>query len=243
MGLIEMSMYRVLIVDDEREAVDALARMVSVSPFADRLELVGEREGEVPTPDALGGGVDILLMDIQLGDAVPTGIELVDALISRASDVQVIYVSGYLEFAPEAYHTRHTWFLAKPVRQDALNSALERALANLDRSRRKTLLVRSGSSLVQVSPSKVLYVESDRRKVRIHEGERVVETYAKIDDVQRNLPDQFERCHKSFLVNMDCIVEVGTTDVSLVNGETIPVSQRRRRALCDRLVEYVGRMV
>lgn len=234
-------MYRVLIIDDEREVADDLARMVLASPQASRLELVSERTGEVPAPDALKGGVDIIFMDIQLGETVPTGIELVEALISRAGDVQVIYVSGYLEYAPEAYRTRHTWFLAKPVRQDALNAALERALDNLDRSRRGSLLVRSGSSLMQVVPSRILYVESDRRKVRIHERSRTIETYAKIDDIQERLPDQFVRCHKSFLVNMDCISELRVADVILVNGEEIPVSQRRRRALLDRFVEYVGR--
>lgn len=236
-------MYRVLIIDDEREVADALAQMVLASPHADRLEIVGERGGEVPAPDALKGGVDIIFMDIQLGETVPTGIELVDALISRSGDVQVIYVSGYLEYAPDAYRTRHTWLLAKPVRQESLNAALERALDNLDRSRKGSLLVRSGSSLVQVVPSKILYVESDRRKVRIHEQARTIETYAKIDDIQRRLPEQFVRCHKSFLVNMDCIAELRASDVILSNGEEIPVSQRRRRALLNRFVEYVGRML
>lgn len=236
-------MYRVLIIDDEREVADALAQMVLASPHADRLEIVGEQGGGVPAPDALKGGVDIIFMDIQLGEAVPTGIELVDALISRSGDVQVIYVSGYLEYAPDAYRTRHTWFLAKPVQQDALDAALGRALDNLDRSRRGSLLVRSGSSLVQVVPSKILYVESDRRKVRIHEQARTIETYAKIDDIQRRLPEQFVRCHKSFLVNMDCIAELRASDLVLANGEEIPVSQRRRRALLDRFVEYVGRML
>lgn len=234
-------MYRVLIIDDEREVADSLARMIASSPYGSRLEFVGERAGEVPMPGALERGVDILLMDIQLGETVPTGIELVEALISRAGDVQVIYVSGYLEYAPEAYRTRHTWFLAKPVQQEALNAALERALDNLDRSRRRSLLVRSGSSLRQVVPSQILYVESDRRKVRIHDCERIIETYAKIDDIQSKLPDQFVRCHKSFLVNMDCISELRASDVVLVNGEAVPVSQRRRRALLDRFVEYVGR--
>lgn len=236
-------MYRVLIVDDEREVADSLSRMILSSPFASRLELVGDREGMFPMPEPLGGGVDILFMDIQLGQAVPTGIDLVEALISRASDVQVIYMSSYLEYAPETYRTRHTWFLSKPIRQEELNAALERAFENLDRTRRGSLVVRSGSSLMQVAPTQVLYVESDRRKVRIHERSRVIETYSKIDEMERLLPEQFARCHKSFLVNMDCISALRTTDLVLVNGETIPVSQRRRKVLCERFVEHVRRVL
>lgn len=236
-------MYRVLIVDDEREVTDSLARMIAASPFASQLELVGERGGEGPVSDALGGGVDVLFMDIQLGESVPTGIELVEALVPHASDVQVIYMSGYLEYAPETYRTRHTWFLSKPIRQEALNAALERAVGNLDHARRGSLVVRSGSSLMQVVPSRVLYVESDRRKVRIHERGRVIETYSKIDEMERLLPDQFVRCHKSFLVNMDCISELRASDLVLANGETVPVSQRRKKALFERFVEHVGRML
>lgn len=236
-------MYRAVIVDDEREPAERLRRMVASSPFAERLEV----SVVTPSPEApleVGpGSVDLLFMDVRLGRPEGSGIDLVESLLARGGCAQVIYVSGYLEHATDVYRTPHTWFLSKPVEEGALSDALGRAIANLDDARRDALLVRTGPSLVRILPQEILYVESDRRKVRVHCRERVVETYAKMDEVEARLPRQFVRCHKSFLVNMDCISELGSFDLTLSNGETVPISQRRKRSVYDRFVEYVGRVL
>lgn len=183
---------------------------------------------------------DILFVDVKL-DHGANGIELIHRLIPAAAPVQVIYVSAYLEYAPAAYHTRHTWFLSKPVDPAELDAALTRAVAALDAERSEPLLVHQGSALVRIAPHQVRYVESDRRKVRIHERDRVIETYARISDLEARLPKQFARCHKSFLVNLAFVSELHGRELILASGERLPVSQRCRKSLADRLVAFIGR--
>lgn len=261
--------YLVAIVENDAAAAARLVRLIEASPYAERLRIMeqpvplfhlasekrihpneeddldaADREGasngvSAPVSTALP---DILFVDVRL-DHGANGIELIQRAIPPTARIQVIYVSAYLEYAPAAYHTRHTWFLSKPVDQSELNAALERAINELDAGRAEPLLVHHGSTLVRIDPHQIRYAESDRRKVRIHERDRVVEVYARISDVEEQLPDQFVRCHKSFLVNLAFVSELCGRELILTDGERLPVSQRCRKHLSECLAAFIGRLL
>lgn len=254
-----ISMYTVAIVEDDAAHAAELARMIEASPVAECLELAmawraADNVRRRPSGDAsrhpLDNGShhplsaaelpDILFVDVRLADGV-NGIDLVRRLIPSAAPVQIIYVSAYLEYAPAAYHTRHTWFLSKPVVQDELDAALARAVEALDTERAEPLLVHQGSSLIRIAPHEVRYIESDRRKVRIHEHARTVEAYARISELETQLPEQFVRCHKSFLVNLAYVMEFTGRELVLADGTHLPVSQRCRKTFAERLMAFVRR--
>lgn len=46
--------------------------------------------------------------------------------------------------------------------------------------------------------------------------------------------------HKSYLVNMACIVELRPSSVLLRSGREVPVSQRQRTSVRDSFFHYVG---
>ena len=92
-----------------------------------------------------------------------------------------------------------------------------------------------------VDPAEVEFVESERRKVRLHcvRG-GCIETYATLGQMLEMLPECFVQCHKSYLVNMACLVERPTSSVLLRQGWEVPVSQRQRTAVRDSFFHYVG---
>lgn len=234
-------MYTVAIVDDDQVQAAALAQQIRMSSYAqDIANIVLMAPGDL----ASGGlsGIDILFVGVRLGEG-PTGIDLVDSFVPRGGSVQVIYVSDHLEYALQAYRTEHTWFLAKPVEPDSLNAALARAIENLGCMQRKPILVRARGSLVQLVPQDIMYVESERRRAHIHLSGSEVVAYAKLSDLERALPPQFIRCHKSFLVNMDYISRLRARDALLTTGDVLPVSQRCRKTLQECFMRYVGRLV
>lgn len=234
-------MYSVVIVEDQIDQAASIAEMVRSSSHADTIESVDTACASDEEIEDTLAAADIVVVDVHLEHTEGNGIDLVSEAVPAGTSTQVIYITDDLECATDVYRTNHTWLLAKPVEQEELDAALERAMQNLEQVRNRPLLVRSKGSLIQIVPRRILYVESDRRKVLIHERDGVTETYAKITEVEGKLPLYFARCHKSFLVNMNYIAELRASEAVLVNGETLPVSQRCRRALRERFVDYVNR--
>ncbi len=50
--------------------------------------------------------------------------------------------------------------------------------------------------------SNVLYIESRAKKVEIHTKTNIVEAYATISELEKQLVGSFYRCHRGYLVNM-----------------------------------------
>lgn len=242
-------MYRACIIEDDRDQAEALAAMVRSSSAAGRIASVDIAEPDA-RDDAAHAGYDILLVDINFGPDVETdGIEFVRELphgsgSSGTAVPQVIYVSGYLEYAPMVYGTDHVWFLAKPVEPARLDEALGCAISRLDTARTRALaLTAAGGRTVRVDPANVTYAESRRHKTQVHvlgAGD-ALEAGGSLDRLAALLPSTFVRCHKSYLVNMDHIGEFSRDELTLSDGERVPVSQRRRKEALERFVAHVGR--
>lgn len=241
------------IVEDDPEQAAALERMVlgcsgdvvfsitcfsSVADLEDFMALKKNRLAD--GGGALDGSgvedskpdVDIVLMDIRFGGEDRTGIDAVAALFPSGCGTQVVYVTGYPDFCTEVYRTDHIYFLTKPVAPADLSAALEKALLNIERSGNGPIGISVGNRFVRLLPRKILYVESDRRKVRIHMADAtVLEAYLSLGALAGLLPASFAQCHKSFLVNMVYVSELQSDAVLLLSGELVPMSRARRRQM------------
>lgn len=241
-GACHMKMANLLILEDDRENQALLRRMVMNSPFKERLRVdaVSNAASLKAFIDS-GRKIDILMIDIALGSNSPNGIEVVRHLFPAGCGTQVIYVSGYVEFCTPVYQTEHAYFLLKPVKQRELDAALRKSLTRLNASESKPIALQHGSSVTLVPAAEIEYIESDRRKVRVHTTTgKVIEIYATLSEMMDMLPDDFAQCHKSFIVNMALIDELSASAIRMRSGEEVPISQRQRKAVRQTFFHYVG---
>lgn len=233
-------MYRVLILDDEPAHAQRLARMIGSSRFGVRFELACAQDVSMLCADTVERP-DALFADIRLDGAsdVAGGIELVRSRFPRGCGTQVVYVTGYAEYCTPVYETEHVYFLTKPVRQAELDNALRAVLANLDERRTAAIPVQTGGRLIGLVPGRVRYLESDRRKVLVHGEGPCIETYATLSGLKAQFPSSFIQCHKSFLVNMAAIEEIGARTVKLRTGESVPLSRHRRADVKEAYIAFL----
>lgn len=235
-----VKMHQVLIVEDDNEQAEYVQRLIALHPRSG--DLAVER---VSGPDEFeqylaSRSCDILLTDIRFGPGEPDGIELVRRHFPFGSRTQVIYVTGYVEYCTSVYRTDHVYFLTKPVSQCDLHDALDKALARLETVSDFALGVRSGGVLLSLPVSQIVFVESDRRKIRIHTTDKgVVETYAALRSLRERLPRMFIQCHQSFLVNAEYVSEFREKSLLLRTGDVVPVSQKKRRTAREAFFTYL----
>lgn len=217
-------MWNVLLCEDDLEQGHYLERLTAAYPgLRTTLCASGDR---LETFFTARGRPDILLMDIRLGDQ--DGIQMVKRLAPETSGVQVIYVTGYVEFCTRVYETAHVSFLTKPVQQGELFAALDRAVAALERDRSAGILVQSRSAAHYLPLVHIRYLESVGRKLRVVADQGVYENYGRLRDIEARLDRRFFHCHKSFIVNLDRAVSVDLRGFCLDSGERVPISARKR---------------
>lgn len=125
-------MYRIAVCDDNRELLEAAAERLRIYFEGEEIVLSLFETGEallnsVREKDCL---YQLAILDIELGEM--NGIEVGDELNRLLPDCQIIYLTGYLDYAPEVYSTRHTYYVYKPTMEKHLPLALEKAVAALE---------------------------------------------------------------------------------------------------------------
>lgn len=74
--------------------------------------------------------------------------------------------------------------------------------------------------------SKVIYFESEKRKVIAHMLTDEISFYAKLDEVEELVDGKgFMRCHQSYMVKRNMIDSIGRTEI-VAQGFSIPMSRK-----------------
>ena len=231
---------RVLVVDDERPALDELAWMLERD----------ERVGSVLTTDSAAEAlrvlqeeqVDAVFMDIRMPGL--TGLELARVLSQFKTPPPVVFVTAHDEHAVDAFELNAVDYVLKPMRDDRLSEAVRRIVeargAAPTPENDDNIAVELGGVTRFISRGDVRYVEAQGDYARLHTGSGshlVRVPLTSLEDEWRE--SGFVRIHRSLLVALPHIEEVrmesGRCTV-VVGGEELVVSRRHTRELRDLLV-------
>ena len=184
------------------------------------------------------GHYDIIFFDIYMGGI--TGMETASLVYERDKDCRLVFFSSSADYAVDSYRVRAAYYLMKPLSYEDLALALDCFTRELlEAGRGLTVMVKGGGEAVGPF-SKLLYVDSLKRMVRIHTSDTVLEAAESFMAVSgRLMPDsRFLCCNRGIYVNMDWIQEVGDSVIRLKNGETLPVRVRGRAQVKKEYMEY-----
>lgn len=195
---------RIAICDDNRAVAEELRN--------DILKLQNISADVFEQPDALifsagDAPYDIIFMDIELGEE--SGIRLSEKLLNMNPDAQIIFISGYDDYYLDVYDVNHIYFLRKPVKEEKLRAALERAYQNLSANETQYIDITNRRNVIRIPQNRILFMEKNGRVIYIHtiDGE-VHRTYGKFSDLLSTVEIPFFRCHNSFIVNFDHVLEL-----------------------------------
>jgi DNA-binding LytR/AlgR family response regulator len=104
-----------------------------------------------------------------------------------------------------------------------------------------TINFTSKNTTVRIRYKGIVYVESQGRIVTFHhENGETEEIISKLNHVEDKFPNNFIRCHQSFLVNMDKIQSVKNNKIVLFSGEDVPVPSDKYKSVKNRIMRYWG---
>lgn len=235
-----MAAYRLAVCEDEKENREALCLLCG--------ELLEELEVEhavsaFPSAEALeaalcaGQVFDMLCLDILMDGK--SGMELARELREYDDRVSILFITSSEAHLKEGYAVRPVQYLFKPVQREELKQALETDLRLYHQPRNLTL--RSSGQTVALQLSDILYFESRDHALNVRTSKGVQTFWISLSEVERLLPPgRFCRCHNSYLVNMEHIVQIGRREVTLSNGETLPVSRGCYESAQNQFVRYLN---
>ncbi|MPM16146.1 hypothetical protein SDC9_62522 [bioreactor metagenome] len=190
--------------------------------------------------DANSSAVDIVLFDLCRQSHSYIG--LADTLSKYYPDIDLLYISKPLYTFSEADRsvTMPEYILSTPLSFDDLQRPLSKAVTALTKYDSGKLTLFTKSQVYRLRHSRIDYIVSSNRQLTFHGGENVLCVYGKLNDVEQELGEDFLRCHQSYLVNINRIMEFGKLSIKLITGVRVPVSKSRYEKAYAAFLRYTG---
>ena len=224
----------VAICEDERYILEELRR--KVEKYINRKSLDASIKTFMSGEELLKAKkkFDIILLDLMLPGI--DGLEVARQISCRS---RIIFVTSYREYAVEAFDANAVHYLVKPVTEERLFLALDRAVNQTEQMDNQSLtLMKSGKTQV-IFIRDILYCEVFNHQVRIHTVHGTYDYFGTLDMLETKLDERFFRCHRSFVVNMSCVAGQEKGVAILTNGEKIFISSRTQTDFIQRLLNFL----
>ncbi len=190
---------------------------------------------------------DVVLMEILL-EGQMDGIETAKKML-EVIQIPIIFLSGHSDESLflKAKETRPSAFISKPFKSIDLDHAIKLATnlpleSNSDPANsgssyilRDCIFVKDNEKMIKIAIEDILYVEAERNYCRFYCKDKEYLLVITLRKLEEKLPPQFFlRIHRSFIINISKVKEIGTGHV-VISRNTIPLSKALKNELLKRV--------
>jgi DNA-binding LytR/AlgR family response regulator len=184
---------------------------------------------------------DIIFLDIEFKDlnGIEMGRRIRDEMNNETS--RIVYISGRESYAMELFEVRPFDFIIKPIDHVRVEKIVHKIMDLC--SEDKDLFEYSYDRTIKKIPVReIIYFESTGKRINIWTVKKEIRFYGQLSEVQKQLSKHsFLMIHKSFYSNIDHVIEYDYEFVRMSNKKILPISQRRRKDIREKLLKQRSR--
>lgn len=182
---------------------------------------------------------DLIVMDIEFGNEEYNGISLSGRINQIAPLCQIIYLTDFLEFAPEVYETGHCYFVLKKNMEVMLPLGVEKACRLYEREKQHTFLELVSEGKKQYLPiHEIFCMEKEGRQLRVYTTWGDYYSYQSLTAIAKKCGGEMVRCHGSYIVNLHYVKHYGREKMMLANGMQIPIGRTYQEQIKNAYLNY-----
>ena len=196
------------------------------------------RDPDVFMESVKSGRPNVCIIDINL-KANTNGMHIALEIRKARIPVEIIFITGHLQYMKTAFMVRAFDYLEKPVTPERLAKCLLRLYKGIitgDNNNKAVIKVKSGTSIYHVPVNDILFVEHYNYKSVVVTESRRIETYETLANLAKELPgDRFKQCHRAIWVNTSFIdvVDLKKNEIILKNGMKCSLGKTFRKEFSE----------
>ena len=240
-------MIKCIAIDDEPLALKKLVTYINKIPY---LDLVAQCRSAAEARQVIDEqDVEAIFCDINMPDL--NGMDFAKSLQKDHTSVPlVVFTTAYAEYAVEGYKANAVDYLLKPYSFEEFEAAAQK-IQEICEIRQQAMtevttqpdddgviFVKSDYTIVRISIEHIRYIEAMSEYLRIScdDKDKPVIVLLSMKRIEEFLPaSTFMRIHRSFIINLNKIVEVKKSHVVLEGDFSMPIGDNYKDAFMDYL--------
>ena len=186
------------ICDDNSKDLSDIRRIISDTLFQiEDVNFIEYSSGSQVIDDIKSGSFNCDLLYLDIFMETVDGMEVAEYIRDKDVDVDIIFVTNSTEHVYEGYLYKAFAYVLKDTMEDKLPDATTRYMKEIS-SAEEYLNVTSEGVVKRIPISRIIYIESDARKLILHLKNESVAFYGKLSEIEGILGNKgFTRIHKS----------------------------------------------
>ncbi|NSI06513.1 LytTR family transcriptional regulator [[Ruminococcus] gnavus] len=127
----------------------------------------------------------------------------------------------------------------KPIEYNVFKEKFKTYLAQLDYEE-KYLCIKTECNYVMIKYNELMYIDTLGRTVGVHTINQVYRVRHTMRELETMLQTEarFVRSHAAYIVNIQYIASMNSSEILLRNGETVLLSKYKKKYFMERVLEY-----
>ena len=149
--------------------------------------------------------IDVLFLDIDLKSHL-NGLNIAENVRKRNKNCYFIFITAYSQYSLDAYKFKTFDYITKPFENRQIEDCINRLFDDMNGMPKKYIKIDNKNTIIE--ESEIEYIRREGMKLVFHTASREYEVYSSFNKINDKLPDNFVRCHKSFIANINNITKI-----------------------------------
>ena len=239
-------MIHIAICDDEERQVKILEK--NISRFLAKSKVNAEitcyaKSQNLHFDISEGKHFDLLLSDIEMPEM--DGMELAKIIKQYLPDIMVIFITGHIKYAIDAYELSVFRYIPKGELNERLFYALSDAVGMLKLQQEQYYTIQTPTRYEKIPLHKILYIRREGKNSAITQiDNQITKVRKSLTQVHNELnSEDFLYVGRGDIVNIIYIMSMKNGMIELKNGERIPIGQSNLIEIKEKLNEFWGKQI
>ena len=201
-------MIRIGMCDDDLDTIKVAAKFLEAEIIEQKLDaeitLITNNQKEIFNA-VYNNELDILFLDVDFKGKGKNGLDFAKDLRYINKTFYLIFISAHFKYIHLSLETKVFDYLIKPVNRDTIELLVKRLKSEFEKNNSVFLNLNKWSS---VRADSIFYIEKVDNKCKIITNQKELYTTKTLNSLIDELPNNFCKCHKSYIVNLDKIVGI-----------------------------------
>lgn len=176
--------------------------------------------------------IDVYVLDIDLKSEI-NGLDLAAQIRANNKNAYLVFTTAHLEYIMLAYKYKTFDYLAKPITIERLEETILRLFEDAKCS--SNTYINIGNSANMLNENDIYCIKKQGMKLIYCTKEKSYEAYSSFNKIETCLPENFVRCHKSYIANVNKISNINSNNntIQFDNSTTCSIGPKYKLNLME----------
>lgn len=212
MEIKENYILKIVLCDDELENIKTISKLLESEiiqqNFSAEIVLITDNQEEI-LHAIEERKIDILFLDIDFKNNGKNGLEFANILRKINKEFFLIFLTAHQRYMHISFYTKVFDYLVKPISKDILSEIVSRLKDEFENNKNLFLKL---NKWVSLRTTDILYIEKQGNKSTVVTQFGEYSTVKTLDNLLDELPINFTKSHRSYIVNENKIINIDKKD-------------------------------